>query len=370
MSDTIEDKKKSCIVFLKNENDGSSYYRLFQYMKNRRIVNMTPSVIYKFYYGSKSNHNKLKKIIMGVITLLNVCLAIILDSFIWKSKVIIINRRFFPRKCPRLFEIILKRYLNKKKVYWDFDDNIIFDGEISEREVALLEAEADCIIVTNQYLANIISKTYRKKVVILPTTDCEFENINIDKSISKRIFKFDEEIVICWIGTMNNLEYLSNIIQELDEAAYYCIDKLKKKLTLKVVANKRLEISTEYLNIENIEWTRQRAVSVMGESHIGLMPLVDNEYTRGKGGFKAIQYMSAGIVPLLSAVGYNTNVIVDGESGYFCKGRNDWKEKVILISRDVELWQRLAKCARIGWIERFNPKVVRDFWNHVIEEDI
>lgn len=363
-------KKQSCIVFLKNENDGSSYYRLYQYLKDCRIVNMIPSAVYRFYYGSRSNHDKIKKVIMGVITLINVCCSIIIDSLIWKSKVIIINRRFFPRKCPRILEIILKRYLDKRKVYWDFDDNIFFDGEISKREATLLEMESECIIVTNNYLLNTISEPYRNKVVLLPTTDCEFENIDIDKSISKRSSKFNEEIVICWVGTMNNLKYLSSIIQELDEAANYCINNLKKKLTLKVVANKRVDASTEYLNIENIEWTRQRAASVMEESHIGLMPLSDNEYTRGKGGFKAIQYMSAGVVPLLSDVGYNTSVVVDGESGYFCRSHNDWKEKIILISSDVELWQRMVKCARIGWIEKFNPKMVRDFWNHVIEEDI
>lgn len=366
----IVDKKQACIVFLKNENDGSSYYRLYQYMKDCRIVNMTPSVIYRYYYGSGSNHNKMKKIIMGIITLINVCFSIVTDSLIWKSKVIIINRRFFPRKCPILLEIILKKYLNKKRVYWDFDDNIFFDGEISKREAALLEAESDCIIVTNNYLSNTISEPYRNKVVLLPTTDCEFENIDIDKSISKRSSKFDEEIVVCWIGTMNNLKYLSSIMKELDESANYCINKLSKKLTLKVVANKRVEVSTEYLKIENIEWTRQIAVSVMNESHIGLMPLSDNEYTRGKGGFKAIQYMSAGIVPLLSNVGYNVNVIVDGESGYFCNTHRDWMEKIILISRDMELWKRLAKCARMEWAEKFSPKMVRGFWNHVIEEDI
>ena len=62
----MKNKDGSCIVFLKNENDGSSYYRLFQYMKNCRIINMTPSFIYKFYYGSKKPNNKIKKIIMGV----------------------------------------------------------------------------------------------------------------------------------------------------------------------------------------------------------------------------------------------------------------------------------------------------------------
>ena len=245
MGDII-DKKQSCIVFLKNENDGSSYYRLYQYLKDCRIVNMTPSAIYRFYYGSRSNHDKIKKVIMGVITLINVCVSIMIDSLIWKSKVIIINRRFFPRKCPRILEIILKRYLDKRKVYWDFDDNIFFDGEISKREASLLEIESECIIVTNNYLSDTIAEPYRNKVVLLPTTDCEFESIDIDKSIIKRSSKFNEDIVICWVGTMNNLKYLSSIIQELDEAAKYCINNLKKKLTLKVVANKRVDASREY----------------------------------------------------------------------------------------------------------------------------
>lgn len=366
----MKNKDGSCIVFLKNENDGSSYYRLFQYMKNCRIINMTPSFIYKFYYGSKKSNNKIKKIIMGVITLLNVILVMIYDTLIWKSQTIIMNRRFFPRSCPHILELLLERYLDKKNVYWDFDDNIRYDGEISEAEADLLEKKADCIIVTNEFLSETISAKYRNKVRIIPTTDCEFEDLNIDESVSQRKISYNEEIVMCWIGTMNNLKYLSGIIQALDDAAKYCKTNLNKKLILKVVANKKLEECPECLLVENIEWTRDVAISVMKSSHIGLMPLVDNEYTRGKGGFKAIQYMSAAIVPLLSNVGYNSNVIIDNESGLFCNSYSDWKEKIISICRDVKLWEQLALGARQRWVDKFNPEPIKCFWNRVIEEDI
>ena len=366
----MKNKDSSCIVFLKNKNDGSSYYRLFQYMKNCRIIDMTPSKVYNFYYGSKKSKSKTRKIIMGVITFMNVIYTIILDSLIWKSETIIINRRFFPRSCPKILEILLKKYLNKKSIYWDFDDNIKYDGEISEAEAKLLEEKANTIIVTNEYLLETVSAGYRSKVKIIPTTDCEFESLNIDESISYRSGLHKEEIVMCWIGTMNNLKYLEDIIPELDEATKYCKTHLKKKLILKVVANKKLEECTKDLIIENIEWAREVAVSVMKNSHIGLMPLVDNEYTRGKGGFKAIQYMSAGIVPLLSNVGYNSNVIIDGESGFFCNSYGDWKEKIILISKDLKVWEKLALGARLRWLDEFDPKPIKYFWNQVIEEDI
>ena len=169
---------------------------------------------------------------------------------------------------------------------------------------------------------------------------------------------------------MNNLKYLSEIIQALDDAAKYCKTNLNKKLILKVVANKKLEECPKCLLVENIEWTRDVAISVMRNSHIGLMPLVDNEYTRGKGGFKAIQYMSAAIVPLLSNVGYNSNVIIDNESGFFCNSYSDWKEKIISISKDVKLWEQLALGARQRWVDKFNPDSIKCFWNRVIEEDI
>ncbi len=366
----MKNKKKSCIVFLKNENDGSSYYRLFQYMKNCRIINMTPSNIYWFYYGSKKANNKIRKLVMGVVTVLNVLSTIILDNLIWKSRTVIINRRFFPRSCPKILELLLERYLNKRRLYWDFDDNIIFDGEISQREALLLEKKSDGIIVTNEYLANTISTKHANKVKILATTDCEFENIDIEISIAKRKSQFEKEIVICWVGTMNNLQYLVDILPALDEVARYCKDRLQKKVRLKVVANKKVDFNLKYLYIENIEWTRQKAITVIENSHIGLMPLIDDEYTRGKGGFKAIQYMSAGVVPILSDVGYNVKVAIEGESGIFCKNYSDWKEKIILVSKDLKLWETLAKGARLRWLDKFNPRESREFWSQIIEEDI
>ena len=260
--------------------------------------------------------------------------------------------------------------MDKKNVYWDFDDNIRYDGEISEAEADLLEKKADCIIVTNEYLSETISDKYRNKVKIIPTTDREFEYLNIEEIVSQRKISYNEEIIMCWIGTMNNLKYLSEIIQALDDAAKYCKTNLNKKLILKVVANKKLEECPKCLFVENIEWTRDVAISVMRNSHIGLMPLVDNEYTRGKGGFKAIQYMSAAIVPLLSNVGYNSNVIIDNESGFFCNSYSDWKEKIISISTDVKLWEQLALGARQRWVDKFNPGPIKCFWNRVIEEDI
>ena len=279
------------------------------------------------------------------------------------------KQEIFSKKLSEINRLFLGEIF-KKKVYWDFDDNIISDGEISIREAGILEKYAKSIIVTNEHLAKTISSQYRHKVRFLPTTDCEFETCNIDEIINEKKAEIAKELRLCWVGTRDNLKYLYEIIPVLDETAKYCNENFKKKVLLKVVANKDLEAEYKNLIIENIPWSRKRAARIIKESHIGLMPLKDSDYNRGKGGFKAIQYMSAATLPLVSKVGYNVNVLSDGESGFFCNKSSDWKEKIIFISENTDIWERISREARKSWENKFSPKKVREYWNKVMEGNI
>ena len=167
--------KRRALVFLKNEEDGSSYYRLYQYLRGKpcRVVNMTPTWVYRLFYGRR--YGKAVKFalkhLMGGVTCGTTLGDMALDALVWKSEIVIVNRRFFPRACPPVLAGLLKRYLRGKKVYWDFDDNIVLDGELSKREKAVLEAEAAVITVTGEYLRDSLCEAARAKVSLLPTTD-------------------------------------------------------------------------------------------------------------------------------------------------------------------------------------------------------
>ena len=359
------------LVFLKCEEDGSSYYRLYQYLADKpcRMVNMTPRWMYRLFYGRRyGKAMKLAlKLFMGGITFGTTLGAMALDALVWKSEVVIVNRRFFPRACPPVLAGLLKRYLRGKKVYWDFDDNIALDGELSKREKAVLEAAATAITVTSEYLRDSLGDAAREKVTLLPTTDLAFwgeetEELLAGKGGDSAVMK------LLWLGTRDNLKYLEALIPALDQAAETMARDTGRRLELSVVSNAPLGGAVKRLTLRNIRWSRVRGIEALREAEIGLMPLRESAYTLGKGGFKAIQYMSAGVVPILSPVGYNKTVIEDGVSGYFAAESDDFAARVSELAANPTKLRCMARAARERFATRFSPEEIQAFWNQAIGE--
>lgn len=363
--------KRRALVFLKNEEDGSSYYRLYQYLRGKpcRRVNMTPTWVYRLFYGRRYGKAvKLAlKLFMGGVTFGATLGAMALDALVWKSEVVIVNRRFFPRACPPLLARLLKRYLRGKKIYWDFDDNIALDGELSKREKAVLEAAATAITVTSEYLRDGLGEAARDKVSLLPTTDLAFwgeetEELLAGKGRDSSVMK------LLWLGTRDNLKYLEALIPALEQAAGTIARGTGRRLELSVVSNAPLSAEVRQLKLQNIRWSRERGVEALREAEIGLMPLTESAYTLGKGGFKAIQYMSAGVVPILSPVGYNKTVIEDGVSGYFAADSADFAARIGELAANPDKLRRMAHAARARFATRFSPEETQAFWNQAIGE--
>ena len=363
--------KRRALVFLKNEEDGSSYYRLYQYLRGKpcRRVNMTPTWVYRLFYGRRYGKavKFALKLLMGGVTFGTTLGAMALDALVWKSEIVIVNRRFFPRACPSVLAGLLKCYLRGKKVYWDFDDNIVLDGELSKREKAVLEAEAAVITVTSEYLRDGLGAPARAKVSLLPTTDLAFwgeetEELLAGKGRDSAVMK------LLWLGTRDNLPYLEALIPALEEAAETIARDTGRRLELSVVSNAPLNGAVKHLTLRNIRWSRARGIEALREAEIGLMPLRESAYTLGKGGFKAIQYMSAGVVPILSPVGYNKTVIEDGVSGYFAAEGGAFAARIAELAANPARLKSMARAARKRFDTCFSPEEIQAFWNRAIGE--
>ena len=363
--------KRRALVFLKNEEDGSSYYRLYQYLRGKpcRRVNMTPTWVYRLFYGRRYGKavKFALKLLMGGVTFGTTLGAMALDALVWKSEIVIVNRRFFPRACPPVLAGLLKRYLRGKKVYWDFDDNIVLDGELSKREKAVLEAAAAVITVTSEYLRDSLGEAARAKVSLLPTTDLAFWGEETEELLAGK--GRDSAVVrLLWLGTRDNLPYLEALIPALEEAAETIARDTGRRLELSVVSNAPLNGAVKRLTLRNIRWSRARGIEALREAEIGLMPLRESAYTLGKGGFKAIQYMSAGVVPILSPVGYNKTVIEDGVSGYFATDSGAFAARIAELAANPARLQTMARAARERFDSCFSPEEIQAFWNRAIGE--
>ncbi|WP_341184231.1 glycosyltransferase [Paenibacillus sp. FSL H7-0756] len=266
-----------------------------------------------------------------------------------ESYKVFIQRECFPRKISPLGKILLEKVLKEaNEVYWDFDDNIFDALEISKFEENLLNKYATLIIVGNTFLQSKVKGN--KNILVLNTSDKMMEDIRLDFINEDRKGTFNEELILIWVGTKSNLIFLEKIIIEIDKAA---IKMPNKKVILKVVSNKKLEVSTKCLIVDNIQWNRRLAFEEMLKAHIGIMPLSENQLTLGKCAFKAVQAIGCGLPVIVSDVGMNKDVIVK-DNGILIKSKMEWESAIINLGSQVDKWEGYSIRSRELWLESFN----------------
>ena len=221
--------------------------------------------------------------------------------------------------------------------------------------------------MTGDYLRETVSETAREKVELLPTTDLAFRREETESLLASK-GSDAAALKLLWLGTRDNLKYLEALIPALEQAAETIVRDTGKRPELQVVSNAPLTEKTKQLKLRNVPWSRERGIEALREAEIGLMPLTESAYTLGKGGFKAIQYMSAGVVPILSPVGYNKTVIEDGVSGYFATDSGAFAARIAELAANPARLQTMARAARERFDSCFSPEEIQAFWNRAIGE--
>lgn len=190
----------------------------------------------------------------------------------------------------------------------------------------------DYIIAGNQYLADFIRK-FNTNVTIIPTPiDTKVYHVAKEN-------KNDKNIVVGWIGTEGNLKYL-HMVKET-------FKKLKEKyhnVTIKIVSNKFSDL--EGFPIQKKIWTLEDDIKDIQSFNIGIMPLKDDEWTKGKCGLKTLQYMAVGIPSVSSPVGVNSEIVQDGVNGFLAKDDKEWFEKLSLLIENRDLRTGMGQKAR------------------------
>lgn len=264
------------------------------------------------------------------------------------------------------FEKMLKQ--SGAKIIYDFDD-AIWNHDISAANRALgwlknpakvadITALADLVFVGNQYLADYALK-YNSRVEIIPST------INLDYyKISKK--PATEKVLIGWSGSLTTIEHFKVIIPVLE--------KVKAKYGDRV-AFKVFGVSDyvhEGLGITGIQWTPQNEVSEICTFDIGIMPLPDNKWTKGKCGMKGLQYMALEVATIMTAVGVNKDIIQEGENGFLAITDEEWFEKICLLVESKELREKFGKAGRLTIEQHYSSQALREkyvnLFHHIINK--
>ena len=228
-----------------------------------------------------------------------------------------------------------KIFLKRRKYILNFDDNVWekYAGKrfLSGKYDALV-SNADGIIVANDFLYEKVSKL-NKNIIKIPTVvDLDLYRIETNK--------FDK-FTLVWIGTPVTYMYLEKFAATLRKMAE------KYDFELLVIARKSLENRRiEGVNMRFENWSQESETELLVRSHIGIMPLTNDEFSKGKSAFKLIQYSAAGLPLIASPVGENVNVVDDGQNGFIVDSPDEWLEALGKLIDDKQLYSKMAKNSR------------------------
>ncbi len=234
-----------------------------------------------------------------------------------------------------------------RNLVFDFDDAVMFH-EIERGEPVrgkffsrFARTVAGCrgIIAGNTYLADFARAVLKKngpdepRVIVLPTP--------VDTSRLEPGGRRGDRsrVTIGWLGTKGNLVHLQRIQGALKETC-----RENPAVLVKVVSNVRppaLEAPHTYK-----PWNESEECDDLRSFDIGVMPLEDNLWTRGKGGYKLLQYMAVGAAAVASPVGINREILQHGKNGFLAGSEEEWVAVLNDLIRDYALRTRVGAEAR------------------------
>jgi len=199
-----------------------------------------------------------------------------------------------------------------------------------------LMAGASLVVAGNQYLAQRAQDAGAPWVEIVPTV------IDLDRYTSPDALKaaaVDGLPRVAWIGSPSTAKYLQLIAEPLQALAQ------RLPFVLRVIGGGAVSIPG--VQIEVMDWSEATEVKALQSADVGVMPLEDAPWERGKCGYKLIQYMACGLPAIGSAVGANKDIVAHGQTGMLARTAKDWLDSLETLLGDPVLRQRMGAAGRV-----------------------
>ena len=237
-----------------------------------------------------------------------------------------------------------------KKIIYDFDDAIMYSDKIPERKswshfkpFTRSVKLADMVIAGNSYLAEHALR-FNKNVVVLPT-GLDVKAYKVQTNIQN-----DEKIRLVWIGSRSTLKYLAEIKPALEQ-----IGSCFNNVILRIICNDFFDLKN--MEVEKLQWSLEKQAVDLATSHIGLAPLPDNRFTRGKCGFKILQYQAASLPVIASPVGVNSEYVRQNVSGFLATSIQQWTEKITQLIKNPQLRKQMGN-EGLAQVQNFDVDII------------
>jgi len=242
----------------------------------------------------------------------------------------------------------------RKPIIYDLDDAIYMRGKVSPSgplsflkcsfKISHIIRLSSHVIACNRYLKDYAAQfTAREKIDVIHTT------VDTDK-FAPRPKAADGRLVLGWIGSSTTSGYIKQIEAVLGQLAQ------KHDFIFRVVGACR-NIEIPGVEVENIEWSLENDTENFQSLDIGLYPLPENDWVKGKTGFKTIQYMAVGIPCVASNVGSNKGIVEDGKNGFLADNDREWVDKLSLLIQNPDILKRIGFAGRKTAEDKFSIEI-------------
>lgn len=259
-----------------------------------------------------------------------------------------------------LFEKLLSK---RRPVIFDFDD-AIWKMDVSDANEKLkwlknpaktsaIIKKSNYVIAGNSYLAA-YAKKFNEKVIVIPTT------VDTDLFSPSEKPKNENKIIIGWSGSKTTIKHF--------ELAIPVLKRIKQKYGDKVgfVVIGANNYKNEDLDISGIIWSPQTEVSELRKIDIGIMPLPNDEWSKGKCGLKGLTYMSLQIPTVMGAVGVNAEIIEHGENGFLYSNDEEFYDALVKLIDDKELRLNMGNKGRHTVMDRYSVHANKEHYINLI----
>jgi len=311
---------KNILFISKGEHAASTRYRALAYFNALRASNWRP-----VHITASSNPLSRLKLLRSAS----------------RADVVVVLRKTFSLPFFGLLRLC------SKYLILDLDDAIFCrsNGKPSrtrQNRFAYIARRCQQIWAGNVYLAE-TARRYNAAVTVVPTS----------LATGKYAFKTQkpsDHLDIVWIGSSSTQKYLEVALPFLERLA----DGFPH-LRLKIVAD--FDVPTSQLPTIAIPWSEETESEALVSAHIGIAPMPDNPWTRGKCGLKVLQYMAAGLPVVSSPAGVNGEIVEHGVTGFLAESPEEWQLAMDKLVRDPDLRETMGEAGRRQVIERYSVDV-------------
>lgn len=258
---------------------------------------------------------------------------------------------------PSPILIYLKSFC--RRLIYDFDDALfaeppgkLFNASLLATKRGRLEKTlkaVDQIVCGNTCLRD-FAYQFNNQCLVLPSP----VDVDVYRPRNEANAK-NNQVVIGWVGRAENLEYLNRL-----DGVFSKIEKdYGDRVRLEVVCDAPFQ-SRSQIALRNIPWTLEQEREKVAAFDVGIMPLEDTAWARGKCAFKLIQYMACGVPGVASPVGMNCDVVRHGENGFLANNENEWFECLAQLISNPEKRKQIAFTAREDIENSFSLAVLSD----------